>query len=203
MPTAIFRPADFFASLNWGSVFSTRAPIEIEIGCGKGAFLAWAAQTRLQHNFLGVERQMIRLRKVDSKVQRLGLTNVRLLRIEAGYLVGKMIPDNSVAAYHIFFPDPWPKRRHQANRLLGPAFVLELHRTLQKGGTVNVATDDATYFAGIQKVFANSGKFTPTAPVSLPVEAQTEFEKLFLAQGLVINRGRYVAGEPLRASLRV
>jgi tRNA (guanine-N7-)-methyltransferase len=193
VPTAIFRPADFFALLNWDSVFSTPAPIEIEIGCGKGAFLAWAARNRPQHNFLGVERQMIRLRKVDSKVQRIGLANVRLLRIEAGYLVGKMIPDNSVAAYHIFFPDPWPKRRHQAHRLLGPAFVLELHRTLQKGGAVNVATDDATYFAGIQKVFSNSGKFTSVEPVSLPVEAQTEFEKMFLAQGLVINRGRYVS----------
>jgi tRNA (guanine-N7-)-methyltransferase len=192
MATAIFKPADFFAPLDWGTVFTRPAPIEIEIGCGKGGFLAWAAATRPVANFLGLERQLVRLRMADKKVQRQGLTNVRLLRIEAGYFVTKMVPDGSVAAYHIYFPDPWPKRRHQRHRLINLEFVGELDRTLGPGGVVHVATDDLDYFASMQQVFAASRRFEEQPPEPLPVEAQTEFEKIFLAQGKPIGRARFV-----------
>ena len=193
--TAIFKPADWFALLDWREVFATPQPLEIELGCGKGAFLAWAAQTRPHHNFLGVERQLVRLRRVDKKAHRFGLANVRLLRVEANYFVTKLVPDHSVAGYHIYFPDPWPKRRHHDRRLINPVFVMELHRTLGPGGAVNVATDDADYFAAMQATFAQSGKFSATAPEALPAAAQTEFEKIFLAQGQPIWRSRYVAGD--------
>ena len=167
-------------------------PIEIDVGCGKGGFLLWAAGAQPATNFLGVERQLIRLRKVAKKIQDRQLTNARLLRVEAGYLVGKLIPAQSVSAYHIFFPDPWPKRRHQARRLFQPAFVLELHRTLRPGGAVNVATDDLDYFAQMQKVMGGSGRFRETAATVLPIEAQTEFEKIFLAKGRSIGRAKFL-----------
>ena len=117
---------------------------------------------------------------------------VRLLRIEAGYFATKMVPDSSVTAYHIYFPDPWPKRKHARHRLINLAFVGELDRTLGQGGVVHVATDDLDYFAVIKKVFAASGRFEEQSPEHLPVEAQTEFEKIFLAQGKPIGRARYV-----------
>ena len=167
-------------------------PLEIDIGCGKGGFLLWAAGTQPATNFLGVERQLIRLRKVDKKILDRQLTNVRLLRVEAGYLVGKLIPAQSVTAYHIFFPDPWPKRRHHSRRLFQPVFIQELHRTLKPEGAVNVATDDLEYFAQIQKVMRESGRFCELAAVPLPVEAQTEFEKIFLAQGKSIGRAKFL-----------
>jgi tRNA (guanine-N7-)-methyltransferase len=129
---------------------------------------------------------------VDKKIQRAGLTNARLIRVEAGYFVSKLIPDNSIAAYHVLFPDPWPKRRHAKNRLFQPAFVTELDRTLGKGGVVNVATDDLDYFALIRKVMAE--KFAETKPEVLPAEAMTEFEKIFFAAGKPIGRARFEAG---------
>ncbi len=196
--SAIYRPTNWLDPLDWHQLFGNNHPVEIDVGCGKGGFLVWSAQTRPAHNFLGIERQLVRLHKVDKKIQRAGLprserdlTNVRLLRVEATYFISKLVPDRSVAAYHILFPDPWPKRRHAKNRLFQLAFVDDLYRTLGKGGAVNVATDDVDYFVHIRTVMA--GKFAETRPEALPPEAMTEFEKLFVAQGKPIDRARFEA----------
>ena len=146
METTLYTPPNWIEPLNWQSVFAESRPTEVDIGCGKGGFLLWAAQTRLDRNFIGVERLLLRLRGVDKKIRRLGLANARLIRIEASYLIAKLIPESSVSAYHIYFPDPWPKRRHHRRRLFSPAFVGDLRRTLQPGGVVNVATDQENYF---------------------------------------------------------
>jgi len=192
MDTAIFKPADWFAPVRWPDVFNTAGPVEIDVGCGKGGFLLWAAQARPQSNFLGIERQLVRLRKVDGKIRRLGLANAKLVRIEAGYFISKVVPDGSVAAYHVYFPDPWPKRRHQAHRLFQPEFVTALWRTLQPRGVVNVATDDAAYDSDIRKVMGDQGRFGETIPETLPEEATTEFERVFRQAGQPIYRGRFV-----------
>lgn len=192
--SALYQPANWLEPLAWPALFpDPTRPVEIDIGCGKGGFLLWVAATQPTSNFLGVERQLVRLRKVDKKLHDRQLTNVRLLQIEAGYLVAKLLPAQTVTAYHIFFPDPWPKRRHHPRRLFQPAFVAELHRTLTPGGAVNAATDDLDYFAHIQRVMRESGQFRETPAPALPVEAQTEFEKIFLAQGKLIGRAKFVA----------
>lgn len=190
--TSIYQPPNLLDPLDWTQVFPVPQPVEIDIGSGKGGYLLWAAQTKPGINFLGIERQLIRLNKVDKKIHALRLANARQLRVEAGYLVSKLLPAHSVAAFHIYFPDPWPKRRHHPRRLVQPAFVRELHRALAPGGAVHVATDDADYFAHMQKVFAHSALFHPTAPDVLPEEARTEFEKIFLAQGKTIGRAKYL-----------
>ncbi len=192
MQTAIYKPANWLDPLNWRAVFDQPQPIEIDIGCGKGAFLLWAAQARPQHNFVGVERQLVRLRKVDKKIQRLGLPNLRLVRIEAGYFVSKLVPNRSVVAYHLYFPDPWPKRRHHPRRLFNAAFVGELHRTLTQGGVVNVASDDTDYFTQIRTIMVETGKFAIEPTEALPAEARTEFENVFLGLGKKIHRTRFV-----------
>jgi len=190
--SAIYRPANWLDPLDWTQVFPKAQPVEIDIGSGKGGFLLWAAQAIPERNFLGIERQLIRLRKVDKKILRLQLPNARQMRCEASYLVSKLIRDGAVAAYHIYFPDPWPKRRHHPRRLFQPEFIRELHRTLGKGGAVHAATDDLDYFEYIQKVMRASGLFTEQETDLLPVEAQTEFEKIFLAQGKQIGRAKYL-----------
>ena len=193
METAIYKPDNWLDPLDWRAVFADATrPIEIDVGCGKGGFLLWAAGTKPLTNFLGIERQLLRLRKVEKKILSRSLTNVRLLRIEAGYFVSQLIPSGSVTAYHIFFPDPWPKRRHQANRLFQPTFVTNLYRTLKPDGMVNVATDDLDYFAQIQKVMRASGLFRELPATTLPMEAQTEFEKIFLAKNKPIGRARFL-----------
>ncbi len=191
--SAVYQPNNWLDPLDWRAIFSDATrPLEIDVGCGKGGFLLWVAGSQPTRNFLGVERQLIRLRKVDKKIHDRQLTNARLLRVEAGYLVEKLIPTHSVSAYHIFFPDPWPKRRHHFRRLFQMAFVQALYRTLKPDGAVNVATDDLEYFAHMQKVMRESGRFCEKTATALPVEAQTEFEKIFLAQGKIIGRAKFL-----------
>jgi tRNA (guanine-N7-)-methyltransferase len=163
------------------------------VGCGKGSFLLWMAQANPERNYLGVERQLGRLRRVDKKIQRLGLCRVRLMRIEAAYLIDRLIPDASVQAYHIYFPDPWPKRRHHRRRLFTQEFVTGLYRTLRTPGVVNIASDFEEYFAEIQKVMARMGGFgfTEHEPMALPEGARTDFEREFLAAGKTIFRSRW------------
>ena len=96
--------------------------LEVELGSGDGSFLAQRAAAYPERNFLGVERLLGRLRKLDRKARRAGLTNVRLLRIEAGYFLEYLLPATSVHALHLYFPDPWPKRKHRKNRLVNERF---------------------------------------------------------------------------------
>jgi tRNA (guanine-N7-)-methyltransferase len=190
-PLFLYQPSDYLTPLDWRAVFEREAPLEIDLGCGKGNFLAWAARTRPGHNFLGIDRQLVRLRKVDKKLQRDGLTNVRLFRLEMSYLITKLIPRSTVTAYYVFFPDPWPKRRHEKKRLFNADFVTELHRTLFPNGAVNVATDNAPYIEQIVRIMNASALFQSEPPLAFPEEARTEFEQLFLAKGNPIHRARW------------
>ena len=191
METVLYTPPNWIEPLNWQSVFAKSRPIEVDVGCGKGGFLLWAAQTQPDQNFFGVDRLLLRLRKVDKKIRRFGLSNVRLIRIEASYLIAKLIPESSVSAYHIYFPDPWPKRRHHRRRLFSSAFVGNLRRTLQPSGAVNVTTDQEDYFREIGTLMQESGVFAAESPLPLPDEARTEFEREFLAAGMLVFRGRW------------
>ena len=130
-PSVIYKPANRFELLDWREVFAHDRPVEIDLGCGKGSFLLWAAGTHPQRNFLGVERLLRRLRRVDRKAVRAGLDNIRLIRIEASYLIVKLIPDSSVSTYHILFPDPWPKRRHHSRRLVCAPLLGDVHPRLR------------------------------------------------------------------------
>jgi tRNA (guanine-N7-)-methyltransferase len=99
-----------------------------------------------------------------------------------------LIPTASVSAYYIFFPDPWPKRRHAGKRLFQPAFIEQLQRTLVASGAVNVATDNGPYF---EQVVGLMSGWKAEPPLALPEEARTEFEKIFLAKGEAIHRARW------------
>jgi tRNA (guanine-N7-)-methyltransferase len=190
--SVIYKADNWFKPLDWGAVFSQTQPLEIDLGCGKGSFLIWAAANDPQRNFLGVDRLLRRLRRVDRKSIRGGLTNLRLVRLEAGYLVSKLVPDASVSTYHILFPDPWPKRRHHGRRLISPDFLTHVRRTLTFDGAVNCATDHADYFEHIQRTFRTSARFEEAEAVALPVEAQTDFEKEFVAAGKQVYRCRWL-----------
>jgi tRNA (guanine-N7-)-methyltransferase len=116
------------------------------------------------------------------------------MRIEASYLVRYLVPRASVSAYHVYFPDPWPKRRHHQRRLMSAAFLSDLHRTLQEGGAVNCATDHEEYFRWICREFNGIAGFVETKPEILREEAWTDFEREFLTVGKPIYRGRWVKG---------
>lgn len=129
----------------WRCVFGNEAPVEVEIGCGDGVFLeTWAGRHR-SRNFLGLERSPSKARRLAERFAKRSMPNVRTLQGDARCLVSTLVPDASVAAYHVYFPDPWPKRGHAPRRIFTPPFVSALARTLVPGGRLWFATDVATY----------------------------------------------------------
>ncbi|MGA1193997.1 MAG: tRNA (guanine(46)-N(7))-methyltransferase TrmB, partial [Kiritimatiellia bacterium] len=108
------------------------------------------------------------------------LENVRLIRIEGYYAVSYLIPADSIRTYYIFFPDPWPKKRHHENRIFNPRFVDALHRTLETGGVVHIATDHLPYFEDIAETMRGDKRFTEIEPFAPQPEERTDFELWYL-----------------------
>lgn len=143
----------------WSSVFGRRAPVEIEIGSGDGVFLEAWAKRHPERTFLGLERSPSKARRLGARFLARPIPNVRTLQADARCLVTTIVPDASVDAYHVYFPDPWPKRGHAPRRIFTAEFVAELARTLRSGGLLWFATDVAGY-AGIARGYVlRSGGF--------------------------------------------
>lgn len=180
----LFSPETIVEALDVNKLFSRPQPLQVELGSGDGSFVAQYAALHPEWNFLAVERLLGRLRKIDRKGRRAGLANLRGIRIEASYLLEYLLPRNSVTALHVYFPDPWPKRKHRKNRLINERFPQLARAALVPGGVVYLRTDDADYFAQMQAVFGATPSFAqiPT-PRSLS-QALTDFERGFLALGI-------------------
>jgi len=190
-PTLIHRPASILERLDLAALFPVLQPLEVELGSGDGTFLLDYARLHPERTFLGVERLLGRLRKIDRKGRRAGLANLRVIRLEASYLVEFLLPAGSVTALHIYFPDPWPKRKHRKNRLVNEPFVETASRVLARDGRVFLRTDDADYFAQMQAVFGGCPQFSPA---DTPPELQSvlsDFEREFLALGRPTRHAAY------------
>jgi tRNA (guanine-N7-)-methyltransferase len=197
-PALLLRLTSAIERLDWARVFPRVQPVEIELGCGDASFLVEWARRHPEHNFLGVERLAGRMRKLDRKGRRAGLVNLRGLRVEGVYFTEYLIPPASVTAFHIYFPDPWPKARHAANRLIQPHFAELLHRALAPGGRVYLRTDHADYFAQMLEVFRAAAGFEETETPAELATVPTDFEREFAARGIAACRAafrRVVAGQ--------
>lgn len=183
--------ADVMQRLDFLQAFGNSHPVEVELGAGDGSFLAARAASVPDRNFLGVERLLGRLRKLDRKAHRAGLDNVRCLRIEAAYFLEWMLTPGTVSALHVYFPDPWPKRRHWKRRLINERFAELAHVALVPGGEVFLRTDHTGYFEAMEPVFTNSPGFDriPTPPDLAGV--LTDFEREFHAQGIPTHHAAY------------
>lgn len=190
-PSTILRPESWVDPLPLAGLFPRSQPLEVELGSGDGSFLALWAASHPQRNFLGVERLLGRLRKLDRKARRQDLRNLRLLRIEAAYFLRYLLPPGSVEAVHLYFPDPWPKRRHRAHRLVNAAFTEAAARALVPGGVVYLRTDDADYFAQMLEVFAGATAFRAVETPPDLAAVVTDFERGFNAQGIPTQRAAY------------
>jgi tRNA (guanine-N7-)-methyltransferase len=179
--------------IDLAKLFSTEQPLEVELGSGDGSFLVCIARQHPERNFIGVERLLGRIRKLDRKGRRAGLTNLRGVRIESSYFLKYLLPVHSVAAIHVYFPDPWPKRKHRRHRLINEQFVSVAHQVLQPGGRVYLRTDDADYYEQMLQVFAANAPFAQRETPESLASLLTDFETDFNAQGRATLRAAYDA----------
>ncbi len=128
-------------------------PLIVEIGFGMGDSLAAMAQAMPERDFLGVEVHRPGVGKLMGRMDRDGITNVRIYEGDAAQFLSTYLPDASVSAFHIFFPDPWPKKRHHKRRLIRPGFPEFLHSLLVAGGTVHMVTDWEDYALSMRATF--------------------------------------------------
>ena len=167
-------------------IFGRAGPVHIEIGTGKGTFLLNQAGAQPGDNFLGIEWARKYYRYAVDRIGRWGLTNVRIIRTDAATFLADFIPDNSVECFHIYFPDPWPKKRHHKRRFICPANLELLVRCLRTGGQLKIATDHAAYFEQIKTVLTARNEklqeidFLPTAGAEASEWVGTNFERKYL-----------------------
>jgi tRNA (guanine-N7-)-methyltransferase len=181
--------------ISFRDIFGNDNPIEVDVGCGKGRFLIARANQFAETNFLGIERMRSRQSNVNKKINRHNLENVYVTGLEASYVVENQIEPDSVSVYHIFFPDPWPKRRHHKRRLFSESFLSSIHNTLIVNGRVNIATDHLDYFDVIYEILSGDSRFNEVETFEPEDHERTGFELMFMGQGLKIGRCSFVRSE--------
>lgn len=178
------------SALDFERLFGRRAPTILEIGFGMGETTAGIAKALPDHDFLGVEVHGPGVGGLLKRIDELGLTNVRVIRYDAVQVVEAMIPHASLAGIHVFFPDPWPKKRHHKRRLLKPDFVRELALRLAPGGYVHAATDWEDYADEILDVLSAERLLENTVAGFAPRPAYrplTKFEKRGMRLGHAVR----------------
>ncbi len=184
--SVVLRPEDLDGKIDFMRIFGRPGPIHIEIGAGKGTFLLNQARAQPNDNFLGIEWARKYYRYAVDRMGRWGLTNVRIIRTDAAAFLANFIPDNSVECFHVYFPDPWPKKRHHKRRFISPANLEHLIRCLRRSGELRIATDHADYFEVIKKLISNEDKrleqiqFLATAGAEAGEWVGTNFERKYL-----------------------
>ena len=185
-PQVAFNPNDLDGKIDFVQIFGRPGPIHIEVGSGKGTFLVNQAKSQPQVNFLGIEWASRYYRYAVDRIGRWGLINVRLIRAEAVSFLSGHVADSSVDCFHIYFPDPWPKKRHHKRRFFNCANTAELLRCLKAGGSIRIATDHVEYFEQIRQVLAAFAgdleeiDFLPTAGAEQDEWVGTNFERKYI-----------------------
>lgn len=158
--------------------------VELDLGCGKGSFTTQLAGRYPERLILAADVMIGRLRSLVKRNEREGVENIRALRVEARMLLGMMLPDSSLHRLHILCPDPWPKERHRANRLLCADFMGQIHRVLEKDGMFHFSTDDIPYLEAVERVVLASGLFEPFQEGLADIaDIRSDFERRWTGQG--------------------
>jgi tRNA (guanine-N7-)-methyltransferase len=180
----IYHLPSIVERLDLAKLFPKPQPLEVELGCGDASFLVECARQNPGKNFIGVERLLGRISKLDRKGRRAGLTNLRGVRIESSYFLKYLLPPHSISALHVYFPDPWPKKRHHKNRLISQQFPALAQNALAPHGKIYLRTDDENYFQQMTEVFAASPEFEKIETPAELAQQFTDFEKEFSARGI-------------------
>lgn len=196
-PAAEETLADIPTQLCSEVLFGNDAPLELEIGSGKGLFLKTASETTPEHNFLGIEIVHKYAKHTAARLSKAQRENARIISGDAGPLVADRIPDGSLEAVHVYFPDPWWKKRHRKRRVVNESSVQNFLRKLRPGGRFHFWTDVLDYFESTVEMIA---AVTPEFGVPIPeqkkqsthdLDYRTHFERRSRQNQIPVYRVRY------------
>ncbi|RIK84458.1 MAG: tRNA (guanosine(46)-N7)-methyltransferase TrmB [Planctomycetota bacterium] len=182
---------------NGAALFGRTAPLEIEVGSGKGLFLQNASLERPAHDFLGVEVAYKYARYTAARLAKRGASNAIAVHGDGLRLFRELLPGDLLAAVHVYFPDPWWKARHHKRRVMTSAFLDDVVRTLQPGGRLHFWTDVKAYFDSTLELIARQ---TPLdGPLDVPerlpehdLDFRTHFERRMRLHGEPVYRSLFV-----------
>ncbi|MFN6128191.1 MAG: tRNA (guanosine(46)-N7)-methyltransferase TrmB [Planctomycetota bacterium] len=180
----------------FATAIATDLPIELEIGSGKGLFLTQAALQQPQRRFIGLELATKYAREAQSKLERLGIMNASFIACDAVAVIDRDVPDTSLAAVHVYFPDPWWKSKHKKRRVLSDETMTNIERTLLPGGQLHFWTDVLDYYeeavARIMDLTRFRGPFyVPEPTATHAMDYRTHFERRTRLNGLPVYRARF------------
>jgi len=171
------------------NLFAMTAPLEIEVGSGKGLFMATSSSDHPRRNFLGIEVAGKYARFAAAKLAQAERTNAIMIHGDAMRLFREMLPDGCVAAVHVYFPDPWWKKRHKKRRVMNVDFLRDVVRVLEQGGVLHFWTDVEEYYQSTLKLIAENCSLQ--GPIEVKASApegdmdyQTHFERRMRRHGL-------------------
>ncbi|RKY04046.1 MAG: tRNA (guanosine(46)-N7)-methyltransferase TrmB [Planctomycetota bacterium] len=146
------RPESVAGMLNFDILFGRSVPVEMEVGSGKGTFLLEEAKAFPEKNFFGIEWANKYYKLAVDRMGRWDMANIRMMRTDAASFIAEHISDESIGVFHLYFPDPWPKKKQNKRRFFCDENLTQLLRILKPDGIINIATDHADYFEQMSAV---------------------------------------------------
>lgn len=187
-PLVSLKCEDLNEKIDFARIFGRSGPVHIEIGAGKGTFLVNQAKANPSDNFLGIEWANRFFRMAVDRTGRWNVTNVRIIRTDAVTFITDFVPEDSINCFHIYFPDPWPKKKHHKRRFICNQNIENLIRRLKTGGQIRIATDHSGYFEQIKEVLGKASnsleeiEFSPAAGAETGEWVGTNFERKYLIE---------------------
>ena len=179
-----------FHRLDLEQLFGNDHDVILEIGSGKGRFLINTAAERPEVNIIGVEKSLHYHRVIKERIAKRGITNIRLINHDAFLVVRDMLPDASLSEVHIYFPDPWPRKKEQKRRIIRPEVLKEFRRVLKDGGWGIYVTDHQEYFEAAAPLI--EAEFRAERRVPGPDDPpRTNYEAKYRAEGRPIYEVRF------------